>query len=81
MNLAEKPGPEAAGFTTVEQVEVASRAIAASTTQASEALQATASPTQIRALLVLRDTGVAATPNSPDSSRSFPPRPRGSPTG
>ena len=56
MNLAEKPGPEEPAFTTVEQVEAASRAIAASTTQASDSLQATASPTQIRALLVLRDT-------------------------
>jgi len=72
MNLAEKPGPEEPAFTTVEQVEAASRAIAASTTQASDSLQATASPTQIRALLVLRDTGGCSNAELAGQLKIFP---------
>ena len=72
MDLVEKPGRDQPPSAMAEQIEAASRAIAATTMQALDSLQATASPTQIRALLVLEDTGGCSNAELADRLKIFP---------
>ena len=57
MNRAGRSGSERFSATSAGQIEAASRAIAATTMAALDSLQATATPTQLRALLILEQTG------------------------